>query len=348
MSEHVGLGDHLAKWAGDDARRRAAALTIVALASACRGIADMVAAGALVGDLTAHRAAGIGGDVQKEIDLRANSALIEALWDAPVAAVVSEEVDMPVALKAGAPIVVALDPLDGSSNIDTNVSVGTIFSLLPTPPEGSGNEPAAFLRPGREQVAAGYFLYGPQTALVLTLGDGTDIFILDRASGTFLLTKKGVRVSPKSQEFAVNASNYRHWDTPVRIWFDDCLAGSEGPRGADFNMRWIASMVAEAHRILSRGGIYLYPGDARKGYATGRLRLLYEANPIAFLMEQAGAAASTGRGPILDCMPRMLHERVPLVFGSREEVERLDRYHIDPHPIGERSPLFGRRGLFRA
>jgi fructose-1,6-bisphosphatase I len=348
MSEHVGLEDHLAEWADEDPRRSAAALTIVALADACRAIADMVADGALGGDLTAHRAAAVGGDVQHEIDVRANDSLIAALAEAPVAAVMSEEIDVPVEINAGAPIIVCIDPLDGSSNIDTNVAVGTIFSLLPVPPESSGTQPAAFLRPGREQVAAGYFLYGPQTALVLTFGAGTDIFTLDRASGTFLRTKTAVQVPSRSREFAVNASNYRHWDPPVRVWFDDCLAGSEGPRGEDFNMRWIASMVAEAHRILTRGGVYLYPGDARQGYRSGRLRLLYEANPIAFLMEQAGAAASTGRGSILDYVPRMLHERVPLVFGSRAEVERLERYHVEPHPIGERSPLFARRGLFRA
>jgi fructose-1,6-bisphosphatase I len=254
--------------------------------------------------------------------------------------------DAPLPLAPGAPIIVALDPLDGSSNIETNVSVGTIFSLLVTPSGSAGAEPAAFLRPGREQIAAGYVLYGPQTALVLTLGAGTDIFTLDQVTGAYLRSQAQARVPPQAREFAINASNYRHWDVPVRTWFHDCLAGADGLRGENFNMRWIASMVAEAHRILVRGGVYLYPGDARQGYRSGRLRLLYEANPIAFLMEQAGGAASNGREPILDRVPRMLHERVPLIFGARAEVERIERYHGARHADAERSPLFGRRGLF--
>jgi fructose-1,6-bisphosphatase I len=348
MSGHVSLQDHLAAWARGDRERGAVVSTVSALAAACRDIASITASNALVGGLSAPRGLGIDGDDRKELDVVANDLIATALRHAPVAAILSEEMDLPLSLAAGAPLVAAIDPLDGSSNIDTNVSVGTIFSLLPAPPGGSGAEPAAFLRSGRQQVAAGYAIYGPQTALVLTLGAGTDIFTLDRKTGTFLRTSAGVCVPRRAREFAVNASNYRHWDKPVRAWFDDCLAGSEGPRGEDFNMRWIASMVAEAHRILTRGGIYLYPADARKGYRSGRLRLLYEANPIALLMEQAGAAASTGRAPILDHVPQRLHERVPLVFGSRDEVERLEFYHIDPHPIGERSPLFGRRGLFHA
>jgi fructose-1,6-bisphosphatase I len=346
MYDHVSLERHLEAWAGTDGLRRAAASTAIVMAAACRDIATIVAAGPLAGDLAALRRGENAGDCQKELDVRANELLVKALETAPVAAVASEEMDVPRQLTAGAPIIVALDPLDGSSNIETNVSIGTIFSLLPTPPEGSGAELAAFLRAGREQIAAGYVIYGPQTALTLTLGAGTDVFTLDRATGTFLRTAAQVRVPTLAREFAINASNYRHWDAPIRVWFDDCLAGADGPRGENFNMRWIASMVAEAHRILVRGGIYLYPGDARQGYRSGRLRLIYEANPIAFLMEQAGASASTGRERILDRVPRVLHERVPLVFGAREEVERLERYHLAPHPKGEGSPLFARRGLF--
>jgi fructose-1,6-bisphosphatase I len=253
--------------------------------------------------------------------------------------------EAPVPLSAGAPINVALDPLDGSSNIETNVSIGTIFSLLPAP-HGSSTEPAAFLRPGREQIAAGYVIYGPQTVLALTLGAGTDLFTLDPACGQFVRTQANVRVPPQAREFAINASNYRHWDTPVQTWFNDCLAGADGSRADNFNMRWTASMVAEAHRILVRGGVYLYPGDARQGYRNGRLRLIYEANPIAFLMEQADGQGSTGRERILDRVPRLLHERVPLVFGAREEVELIERYHLGKAPKGEISPLFGQRGLF--
>jgi fructose-1,6-bisphosphatase I len=347
MSSYLRLEDHLATWAKDDAQRQAVAKTVAALAEGCKEIADIVAAGPLAGQLGKKQSAGTGGDFQTELDIRANTLLVDALRTAPVAAVASEELDVPVELSPGAPLIVALDPLDGSSNIDTNASIGTIFSLLPTPPKGGG-EPAAFLRPGCEQVAAGYVLYGPQTTLVLTLGAGTDIFTLDRARGAFLRTKPQAQVPPLSNEFAINASNARHWSEPVRQWFDDCIAGAEGPRGRNFNMRWIASMVAEAHRILTRGGVYIYPGDAREGYHSGRLRLVYEGNPIAFLMEQAGGAASTGSERILDREPRILHERVPLIFGSREEVERLERHHIAPHLVGEQSPLFGRRGLFRA
>lgn len=348
MSDLLSLEDHLGNWASGGELRAAAAATLAKLATACSDIADLIAAGPLAGDLAAQRSDHGGGDVQKELDVRADALLADALAHAPVAAVASEELDVPRELKSGAPIIVALDPLDGSSNIETNVSVGTIFSLLPSPPGGGSAEPAAFLRAGREQIAAGYVIYGPQTAMVLTLGSGTDVFTLERASGAFRRTAASVRVPPHTREFAINASNYRHWDTPIRIWFDDCLAGSEGPRKENFNMRWIASMVAEAHRILARGGVYVYPGDERKGYRSGRLRLIYEANPIGFIMEQAGGAASTGHERVLDRIPRMLHERVPLIFGSREEVARLDRYHADPYPMGERSPLFGRRGLFRA
>jgi fructose-1,6-bisphosphatase I len=347
MTRYLSLEEYLATWAKDDDLRQPVAATIVALAGACKDIAELIAAGPLEGQLSKLHDDKSGGDFQTELDILANSHLIDALWRAPVAAVASEELEVPVILNPDGPLVVALDPLDGSSNIDTNVSVGTIFSLLPTPPCG-GNEPAAFLRPGREQVAAGYVLYGPQTALVLTLGEGTDIFTLDRTADTFFRTRPQVQVQPQSKEFAINASNYRHWSTSVRLWFDDCIAGDEGPRGRNFNMRWIASMVAEAHRILTRGGVYIYPGDAREGYRSGRLRLIYEGNPIAFLMEQAGAAASTGSEPILDRLPRTLHERVPLIFGSRDEVERLELHHVNPQLACESSPLFGRRGLYRA
>ena len=344
--DKIGLEQHLETWAASDALRQDVASTIVALAAACRDMATIIAAGPLAGNLAAHRNNGTGGDVQTELDVRANALIVEALENAPVAAVASEEMDAPLQLSPGAPIIVALDPLDGSSNIGTNVSIGTIFSLLRSAPDSTAQEPSTFLRPGHEQIAAGYVIYGPHTSLALTLGGGTDIFTLDAARGSFVLTGAHVRVPPQAREFAINASNYRHWDTPVRTWFDDCLAGAEGPRAENFNMRWIASMVAEAHRILVRGGVYVYPGDARSGYGNGRLRLLYEANPIAMLIEQAGGYASTGSERILDRVPRLLHERVPLVFGAREEVERIERYHCGDIPRGETSPLFARRGLF--
>jgi fructose-1,6-bisphosphatase I len=346
MREQLAVDEYLQAWAGSDELRRAAASTVMALSAGCRGIAALVAGGPFVGDLAARQRQGVGGDFQTELDLRANELLVKALAQAQVAAVVSEEMDEPLPLSSGAPINVALDPLDGSSNIDTNVSIGTIFSLLPAPHGSSSAEPAAFLRPGHEQVAAGYVIYGPQTVLALTLGAGTDLFTLDPACGQFVRTRANVRVPPRAREFAINASNYRHWEIPVQTWFNDCLAGADGPRGENFNTRWIASMVAEAHRILVRGGVYLYPGDARQGYRNGRLRLIYEANPIAFLMEQADGQGSTGRERILDRVPRLLHERVPLVFGAREEVEWIEQYHLGNVPKGETSPLFGQRGLF--
>lgn len=342
------LERYMVDWAGQDLQRMEIATTICALANACRSISQLIGAGALAGALGATRGDHGAGDTQKALDVIANDMIIASLADSPVAALVSEELDASVALNAGAPLLVAIDPLDGSSNIDTNVSVGTIFSIQPAPLNGSTPDLVAFLQPGVRQLAAGYALYGPHTAFVLTVGQGTHVFTLDRSFGQFRLTAESVSVPCKTREFAINASNHRHWDEPIRIYVDDCLKGTEGPRGEDFNMRWIASMVAEAHRVLTRGGIYMYPADLRAGYEHGRLRLVYEANPIAWLIEQAGGAASTGTERILEILPAGIHQRVPLLFGSRDEVQRLDRYHLDPYPIGERSPLFGRRGLFRS
>ncbi|MEY9559173.1 fructose-1,6-bisphosphatase [Sinorhizobium fredii] len=206
----------------------------------------------------------------------------------------------------------------------------------------------SFLQPGNRQLAAGFFLYGPQTALVLSLGKGTEIFIFSSRLGCFVQGYKSVNIPERTSEFAINMSNYRHWEEAIRLYVDDCLAGSEGPRERDFNMRWIASLVADAYRILVRGGIFLYPADGRKGYHQGRLRLVYEANPISFIIENAGGAATTSVTRILDLVPEDLHQRVPLAFGSRREVARVARYHVDPNMIGERAPLFGKRGLFRA
>jgi fructose-1,6-bisphosphatase I len=339
---------HLTNWASDDATRVAIAATVCALASVCRSISQLVGAGALAGALGATRGDHGGGDLQKELDVIAHDMLVAGLRNAPVATIASEELEEPIVLEPEAPLLVAFDPLDGSSNIDTNVSIGTIFSILPAPPRGAPLDASAFMQPGVQQLAAGYALYGPQTAFVITVGSGTHVFTLDRNGWQFYLTQEHVRVPTRTREFAINASNHRHWDEPIRIYVEDCLKGTEGPRGEDFNMRWTASMVAEAHRVLARGGIYMYPGDLRDGYRHGRLRLIYEANPIAWLIEQAGGRASTGIERILDIKPVAIHQRVPLLFGSRDEVARLDRYHLDPHPIGERSPLFGRRGLFRS
>ncbi len=336
------LQDHLSRWSQADDVRRDVASTVLALAGAGIKISELLAAGPLAGALAEIRGHHADGDSQKELDVIADDLVREALTAAPVALLGSEEADEPVALDPAGTLAVAVDPLDGSSNIDSNMTVGTIFSILPF----VGAE--SLLQPGSAQLAAGFLIYGPQLALVLTVGAGTQIFILDRASGDFLLAEERAVVAPETAEYAVNGSNLRHWDTAIRCYVEDCQAGVDGPRGKDFNTRWVASMVADVFRILVRGGVYLYPGDARRGYMQGRLRLVYEANPVAFLMEQAQGAATDGQRPILELRPAHLHQRVPLVFGSRGEVDRIARYHLDATAMPERSPLFGRRGLLRA
>ena len=344
MTEATTLAGHLAVWSRSADGSADVARTVAALAEAGLAIAGLVALGPLAGDLGAVRGENPGGDTQKELDRRAHDIVVERLGHAPVLVVGSEESDEPVLLDPAGTLAVAVDPLDGSSNIETNVSVGTIFSILP-----AGADPAAaLLQPGTRQRAAGFLIYGPQTALVLTFGRSTEIFVFDERLGDFVRIPGAVAVPPGSGEFAINASNQRHWPPPIRSYVDDCLAGAAGPCGKDYNMRWIASLVADAFRILRRGGVYLYPADARKGYQAGRLRLVYEANPIAFLIEQAGGVATDGHGRILDLQPRQLHERTPFVFGSRDEVERVACHHTAPHFLADRAPLFGQRGLLRA
>ena len=341
----ITLAAALDEWAGEDAARRDVASTITALAKGCAALAARIAEGHLSGDLGATLSSGEAGEGQKALDVIADDLVIAALHNAPVAAVASEEDEKPVSVKPGAPLLVALDPLDGSSNIDTDLSVGTIFAILPAPAGVPAASVEAFLQTGRNILAGGYVIYGPHVAMMLTVGAGTWHFVLDK-EGTFRLVEPRVQVKDGTAEFAINMSNYRHWDTPVRLYVDDCLQGIDGPREHDFNMRWVASMVADAHRIFKRGGIYLYPGDARKGYENGRLRLIYEAFPVAFLMEQAGGAASDGHSAILDLKATSVHQRTPFFFGSKDKVERVARYHADPAGGSERSPLFARRGLF--
>lgn len=325
------------------------ARTVLKIAGAARGLSDLLSLGLLAETgLPAIPGINGAGDAQAALDIVANDMMLDALSEAPVAMVASEELDDVALLDTGAPLAVAMDPLDGSSNIGVNMSIGSIFGIRPAPYPMGSRAAAVFEAPGRTQQAAGIVVYGPQTSLVLSLGRGTHIFILDRNRGEFVLAKRDVQVPRSAREYAINASNYRHWDPPVRAYVDDCVLGADGPRGGDFNMRWIASLVAEAYRILVRGGIFLYPGDSRPGYRQGRLRLLYEAAPLAFLLEQAGGAATDGQTPILDLVPAGLHQRTPLVFGSADKVERVAKYHTDPHYSAERSPLFGKRGLLRA
>jgi fructose-1,6-bisphosphatase I len=343
------LDAYLRRWAGPDPTRDAVRRTLLALAGGTATIAGIVADGPLAGELSASRGLGADGyDEQKELDIRADTILRASLDGAPVAAYASEEAELPVAVTPGGPLLVAIDPLDGSSNIDTDVTIGTIFSVLPVRDGVDPVSEAAFFQAGRAQLAAGYVVYGPHTALVLSVGEGTAHFVLDRAGGAYRLVAERVTIPAAAKEFAINMSNHRHWDDRLRLYVDDLLQGKDGPREVDYNMRWIASMVAEAHRIIIRGGIYLYPADTRAGYTQGRLRLVYEASPIALLMEQAGAAATDGRTPILDLVPEKLHQRVPLIFGSREKVERVSNYLTGPGEIAERSPLFGKRGLLTA
>jgi fructose-1,6-bisphosphatase I len=336
------LDAYLSGWAGDDDGRLGVARTIAAMCEAGRTIADIVGRGALEGEMGAAIGSNAGGDTQKALDLRTHDICVEALKGAPVARVGSEEADEVAVLDEGAPLAVAMDPLDGSSNIETNVSIGTLFGVLPN----TGAD--AFLQPGSKQLAAGFIVYGPATALVLTVGAGTQIFMLDRSSGAFLRTHADVQIAETTKEYAINASNQRHWDEAMGAYVADCLSGKTGSREKDFNMRWVGSLVADVFRILIRGGVYLYPGDARDGYGSGRLRLVYECNPIAMVCEQAGGAATDGRTRILDLVPSKLHVRAPLIAGSAEEVERIGRYYAAPSRQSSSAPLFAKRGLFLA
>lgn len=322
--------------------------------TACKYIASAVARGALRGANGSAGAINAQGEAQQKLDVGANDIMLRSCeWGGELAGMVSEELEAPYAIPAGYPrgrYLLAFDPLDGSSNLDVNVTVGTIFSVLRAP-EGV-TEPSVehFLQPGAKQVAAGYALYGPAAMIVLTLGRGVHGFTHDPEIGAYILTHPDLRVPESAREFAVNASNERFWERPVRRYVEECIAGRSGPRGADFNMRWIASLVAEVHRILIRGGLFMYPRDTRDATRPGRLRLLYEANPMAMLVEQAGGRASTGRARILDLVPRSLHERVPLILGSAQEVERLERYHREADAGLDQafeSPLFRSRSLFR-
>ncbi|EQD51370.1 inositol phosphatase/fructose-16-bisphosphatase [mine drainage metagenome] len=329
---------------------------ILDVSIACKAIARAVAFGELGADSASSGGAiNVQGEVQKRLDVVSNEMFVrQAEWSGHLAGMASEEMELPYQIPGEYPrgkYLLVFDPLDGSGNLDVDVTVGSIFSILRAPDEvvSSGRDvvEADFLQPGARQVAAGYALYGPSTMLVLSVGNGVVGFTLDPNLGEFKLTHPELRVPEDAQEFAINSSNSRFWEPPVKRYVDECLAGRTGPRGKDFNMRWIASMVAEAHRILMRGGVFLYPRDTRDPGKAGRLRLLYEANPIAFVMEQAGARASTGRQPVLGVPPSALHQRIGLVFGSKHEVERIERYHQDGATRDAPNPLFVERGLFR-
>ncbi|BBZ05249.1 fructose-1,6-bisphosphatase class 1 [Mycolicibacterium chitae] len=325
---------------------------ILDVALACKAIAYRLGQGAVGGVLGSANAVNVQGEVQHKLDVLANDYFLRATeWTGQVAGMVSEELDEPYLLPTQYPrgkYLLVFDPLDGSSNIDVNVSVGSIFSILRAPSPGEDPTVEEFLQPGCEQVCAGYAIYGPATVLVLTVGTGVHAFTLDRGMGEFVLTSPSIQIPRTTTEFAINTSNRRFWEPAVHRYIDECLAGRTGPRHKDFNMRWVASLVAETHRIMTRGGVFLYPRDSKDPSKPGRLRLLYEANPVSLLIEQAGGIASTGRSRLLDVVPTQIHQRVPLVFGAAEEVLKIEEYHREKNDLPPSSPLYGERGLFRA
>ena len=348
----------LSKFIIEEQRRLACGAELIALVNdiqtACKYIASAVAKGPLSGTRGGTGAINVQGEEQKPLDLIANEIMLKSCeWGGYLAGMASEEMDVPYEIPAAYPrgnYLLVFDPLDGSSNLDVNVTVGTIFSVLRAPEGVTSPTVQDFLQPGTAQVCAGYALYGPSAMIVLTLGTGVHGFTLDPEIGAYLLTHPNLTIPADTQEFAVNTSNQRFWEPPVKRYVEECIAGRSGVRGKDFNMRWIASMVAEVHRILMRGGLFMYPRDTKDPGKPGRLRLLYEASPIGWLVEQAGGAASTGRGRILEVVPTALHQRVPVILGSKNEVERLARYHAE-YDRGEdqpfSSPLFNTRSLYR-
>lgn len=314
------------------------ASVIESLASACVDIGGLLASEALTLGLAVGETP--EGDVQKAIDVRAEAIMLQHLVGSPVAVVGSEEQMDPIVLDADAPLVVVTDPLDGSDNVDINAPIGTIFSIY----RRLDDPLQSLLQQGTKQLAAGVIVYGPMTVLLLTVGEGTDLYALSPTDGTFYLSDAGIRIPERCTSFAINSSNYRHWPLGYQAYYNDVLAGVDSDRGKDFNTRWLGALVAEALRIFRKGGVYLYPGDARHGYEDGRLRLVYEANPIAMLVDQAGGKTTNGTDNILALVPKELHQRTPLTFGSAEEVEIVKSYH--GLPTGSRSPLFANRGLF--
>jgi len=303
------------------------------LTISCKFIGAQVYRGALVGALGSAGTDNVQGEVQKKLDIISNEAILKSMdWTGHLAGMASEEMDDPYAIPNNIPrgkYLLLFDPLDGSSNIDVGITVGTIFSILKAPVAGRDAELADFLQPGVEQVCAGYALYGSSNMLVYSTGYGVNGFTLDPSIGEYILTHSQMRIPEDTSEYAINMSNHRHWQKPVQRYIDELGQGTDGPRQRDFNMRWIGSMVADVHRILCRGGIFLYPFDQRDPKKPGKLRLLYEANPMSYLVEQAGGAASTGTTRILDIDPQGLHERVPVILGAKNEVERVVAYHSD-------------------
>ena len=347
MNQVENVQEYLRNWASDDDTHTAVEKTINRLLEGTQEIAEMASLGSLVGDL-ANEAGTTNedGDSQKMLDVESHNILLEACSKSPVAALGSEEASEVIEFDKTAPLVVVMDPLDGSSNIETNSPIGTIFSIYAMPQiEGSTAEDAV-LQQGDKQLAAAYVIYSTQTALVLTVGEGTQIFILDKRVGKYLLVRKNIQIAHSAKEYAINASNSAYWEPSIQDYVQDCIIGYSDHK-EKFNMRWVASLVAEAHRIFYRGGVFLYPGDGREGYQSGRLRLVYEANAMAFLMEQAGGAATDCVNRIMGIKPVSLHQRVPLAMGSKSNVSIIAEYqNVDKSESGIQAPLFATRGLF--
>ncbi|MDO7596893.1 MAG: class 1 fructose-bisphosphatase [Pseudomonadota bacterium] len=307
-------------------------LLLVDIANACKRISHTVSRGAMTGMLGSAGTENVQGETQKKLDIITNDIMVGALeWTGHLSGMVSEEVDDFIPIPEQYPkgkYLALFDPLDGSSNIDINLTVGTIFSIMKGQ-DGIDATLEDFLQTGAEQVCAGFVLYGPSTMMILTTGQGVNGFTLDQDVGEFVLTHPNMTIPEDTKEFSINISNHRFWETPVQRYIDECMQGEEGPRGVNFNMRWVASMVAEVYRILTRGGIFIYSQDTRDTSKSGKLRLMYEANPMGYIVEQAGGQCSTGRERILDIVPDSIHQRVPVILGSKNEVERVVSYHLD-------------------
>ncbi len=343
MTSMLRIGDDLDAFLGANAPADVARV-LSALAKASLPLVHLIRRGRLAGALDAAVGPAHDGFGQRALDLFADEAFVNGLEGAGVRGVVSEERADPVAIDADGTLLVATDPLDGSSNIGANIAIGTFFSVLDAPP--GELKAASFLQPGVKQRAAGFVIYGPHVAFVFTTGNGVCMATLDPDSNAYRISSVGIKIQADTSEFAINASNSRHWPEPVRAYVEDCVEGDEGPRGRNFNMRWVASTVADVYRILARGGVYLYPEDSRAGYEHGRLRLLYEANPVAFLIEQAGGAAIDGFHRILEVKPSSIHGRTPLIFGSKDKVEQIALYYSEGS-ASQSAPLFAKRGLLR-
>ena len=342
MTSEIRLEQYLASMAKQAGMHEDLASIILVIASTGAKLAKTIARQGLSAQSSGSFSKNAGGDNQKPLDILSHGLFVEALGKLPIGFIASEENDELIEIDADATLAVAIDPLDGSSNIDTNTSIGTVFSVL------AADTTSLFDKPlGDIQKASGFLFYGPQTRLILACGDGTHSFMLDPESDKFYLVDEALIIPAGQHEFAINTSNYRFWDDSVRYFIDDCIAGESGPLGEDFNMRWNASLVAEAYRILIRGGVFLYPGDSRPSYESGRLRLLYEALPLAFIIEQSGGLASDGIERILDMKLVSLHKRVPLIFGSSDRVQEVIDYISGDAVENTRFPLFENRSLFR-